>query len=949
MTVTSVTRNSPFRSALVRTTSSSTTGGGRAGERIAGRDPELAELTALVTGVDRRGGSLLLRGEPGIGKSTLLRAAAGLGREHGLEVLQTTGVQAEAGLAFAGLHQLLRPVLREARKLPGLQRRALGTVFGDEDGPAPDPFLIALAALNLLTEAAEQRPVLVLADDTQWLDRQTQEVLAFAARRIGTDPVVLVGSLRAGYEGPLEVAVGRVREMEGLSDGAARELIARTAPGLSAPGREQVLREALGNPLALVELPRAFLSPAGAAPDPVARQLPLTVRLERAFAGRIGDLPARTRDALLIAAADPADSMPEILAAAARLAGQSVGTEAWTPAVGAGLVHVDETRVVFRHPLVRSAVLQREPLPRRQAAHAALAAVLAGEPYRRSWHRSQAIVGPDDKVAAELAATSEQPLRQGTVLTAIWALHRSAQLTADVAVRGHRLLLAAGHAVDIGRADLAGSLTSTAAGYPLEPLDQARLQWLRELLDDGLTTDTGRIDRICDTAEFAGAEGGDAELAVNLLHAASLRTWWSSPGAAAQARITETLRKVPGGLEQPRGLAVLAIAEPVAEGATVTAELDRLPAERLTDPAALHSYGQAAHALGDPPAAIRFLGRAERLLREQGRLGLLAQALTMQVPNRLELGDWDQAAIAGDEARRLSAETGQPNWEVGANALGAILEGLRGDPEQALVMAADVENRATPRLRNTLARAQLARGYSWLRLGRAGDAYREFARMFDPADPACHEAERFHAIAPLAEAARLAGRDDDARRVIARLDKAAALTPAGSLHVQLDYARAVLAPDDEAEPLFRAALARDLIGWPWHRARLDLAYGSWLRRHRRTVASRLPLRAAHTAFELIGAGYWAELAAVELRAAGERPAAAEPAAYESLNAQELQVARMAAAGLSNREIGERLFLSPRTIGSILYRMFPKLGITSRGQLKGKVDPSPIKSSDSSVP
>jgi DNA-binding CsgD family transcriptional regulator len=905
-----------------------------------GRDGELRVITELIEGAAEAGGALLLRGEAGIGKSVLLAAAATAGITAGHDVLRTTGVEAEAELPFAGLHQLLRPLLTDAGRLPATQRRALLAAFGAEDGPPPEPFMIALAALNLITEAAGRRPLVVVADDVQWLDHSTQEVLAFIVRRISADPVALVGAVRAGHDGPLLSTGCPVIELAGLADPAARQLVAVSAVDLPPADQERILREGLGNPLALVELPLAWRATAGPATAPTSH-LPLTARLERAFGGRLERLPDLTRDALLVAAVDQSEDLATIQAAASVFAAVEVTTHAWTPAVDAGLVRLDQSRVTFRHPLVRSGIVQAEPLPRRQEAHAALAAVLTDDPYRRSWHRAQSIVGPDDEVAAALEATHHIPLARGAVTAAIWSLQRSAQLTTDSAVRGHRLLLAAEHAFGLGRADLVDHLVTAAGDCALSAPDRARREWLREIFHDGVPGDTERILELCDLAREC-ERAGHRDLAFNLLHSAALRAWWAPAGRAAQDAVVTAANGVPEARDHPRYLATIAVAHPAQHGPAVVAGLSRITPDRVTDPHTLFLHGMAAHAVGHPEAAVAFLSRAERRLRDSGRLGLLIQVLTMQVMDRMELGDWEQARAAVDEARQLAADAGQPIWDTGSLINRAMVLSLTGDTRQAESIADQVEQSArTRRLHNLLACVQLARGYCRLRSGRAAEAYADFRRMFDPADVAFHESERIHAIAPLAEAARNAGFAEDARTVLADLEATAGPTPVPTLRIHLDYARAVLCPaDGDAEPLFTAALSRDLTRWPWHRARLELAYGFWLRRRRRPTAARIPLRAARATFERIGATTWADQAATELRAAGERPTTTGQPGPERLTAQELQVARLATAGLSNREIGEQLYLSPRTVGSILYRLFPKLGITSRNQLAARLGDEP---------
>jgi DNA-binding CsgD family transcriptional regulator len=904
---------------------------------LIGRDRELEVLASLIDKAEDSGAAIVVLGDPGIGKSSLLRAVADHGRAAGLRVLVVTGIEAEAHLPFAGLHHLLRPVLRDLDRLPATQREALSTAFGLSEGPPPEPFMIALATLNLLAEIATERPVLVVADDVQWMDPPTQDALTFLARRVSGDPVVLIGVVRKGHDAALTAAGLPELDLRGLDETSARDVLARHADGLSYADTERILREAEGNPLALVELPLAVRAAAGFGLEAMPQVLPLTARLERAFAARIAELPSLTRDAVLVAAVDNADDLSEILAGASVLAGQPVTVAALETATAAGLLRFDDLHVSFRHPLVRSGVLQLETVTRRYAANAALAQVLVDEPYRRTWHRAQSVSGQDDEVADELEAAHVVSLGRGSATEAIWALERSAQLTTDSAKRGRRLLLAAEHAFGLGRADLVDQLLTRAARTNLSDLQRARMEWLREIFNDGVPGDAARVLQLCDIAVDAIA-AKDADLALNLLLGAALRCWWADTGPAARARVAETAQLLDDeAMADPRYLAAVGVAEPVRQAGPVIELLDGIVLESVTDPAALWLLGMASHAVGEAVHAVDFLGRAESKLRQQGRLGLLCQVLSMQGFDTVELGDWDRAAAAAEEARRLAQETGQPIWDTGSLVVHAMVTALRGEHELAHQMATEVEHRAGERrLTDLLACVQLARGIALITDGRYLDGYQELRRLFDSADPIFHLADRFHGVMFLAEAAVHAGQATDVSSVMAGLEAEAVTTRSATLHRQLSYARAVLADDEEAEELFLTALRADLTRWPWLRARLELAYGSWLRRQRRVAQARAPLRSAQITFDLIGARNWAEQARSELRAAGERTQAQAPSAQDVLSAQELQIARLAAEGLSNREIGERLYLSPRTVGSHLYRIFPKLEVTSRAQLAAKL-------------
>lgn len=896
---------------------------------LVGRARELGVIRGLVRA--GTGGALLVVGDVGIGKSALLDAAGQEAADRGWSVLRSTGVEVEAGMPYAGLHQLLVPLLGGIDLLPPAQAEALGAAFGLADAGRPDPFLISLAAFGLVVEATSSQPRALLADDVQWFDQPSQEALGFLARRAEGEGFVLIGTLRT--EAAAIAARERVPTLEvaPLADADARALLALTGPDLGAAGRARVLREAAGNPLALTELPRAHRRARGEGPLGAA---PLTARLERAFGSRHRALSPEARDLLLVAAVSDGAARAEVVAAAGLLGGHPVGDLALRSAVDARLVVADERSVVFRHPLVRSGVLHAEGPARRRAAHAALARVLESDPYRRAWHSAHAVDGPDDEVAATLEEGAAVAIRRGSVALAIRNLERAAELTSDRAARARRRLVAAEHAFELGRADLVDRLLA-AAEPDVAPADHSRVTWLREVFNDGVPGDADRVLALCEAARAAAEH--DLDLALNLALAAALRCWWADTGDAARAAVADLVDRLasvaPGVAADPRAVAATAVAEPVDRAAQVVAALRAVDLEEVTDPAVLRLLGMAAHAVGEPVRSVDLLTRSASRFREEGRLAFLTQSLTMQVLDLLELGEWDRAAAAVDEGHRLAHESSQPIWDTGSQVLGAVVAALRGRNDEAQAVAAEAELAAGGRhLNNLLACAQVARGLGWVAAGHYPEAYAALRRLYDPADPARHATEQFHGVAFLAEAALHVGEVEDARAVVERLHGVARITPAATLRVHLSYADAVLAEPDRAEPAFLAALAADLVRWPWHRARLELAYGIWLRRQRRVAEARERLRSALTTLERIGADRWADQARLELRAAGENVGTVSSPVRDLLSPQELQIARMAADGLSNREIGERLFLSPRTVGSHLYRIFPKLAITSRAQL-----------------
>jgi DNA-binding CsgD family transcriptional regulator len=904
---------------------------------LIGRDAELAVLRHLMESIEQEGASVVVRGPPGVGKSSVLRAASAMARNRGALVLQASGVESQAMLPFVGLHQLLRPLLPRSGSLPAVQRRALSTAFGAGDGPPPELFLTALGALTLIVDAAGVRPVVLLVDDVQWLDEPTNEVLAFVSRRLRHDPVVLIAGLRNGHAVALGSAEASEIDLEGLDAESSRELLAAVADGLTADDQRAVLSQARGNPLALVELPRAWPSAGVDVLGPASAALPLTSRLEQAFAARITELPALTRNALLIAAVNAGESLAEVLAGTAVLSGAGATTEALEPAVQAGLLEFDQVGVRFRHPLVRSGVLYNEPLRRRQAAHAAMSTVLRAEEYRRVWHEAQSVDGPDDDIADRLDASSIEGIRRGSVLSAIAALERSAQLTSESGTRARRLLLAAQHAFGLGRADLVNRLVHAAEGDDLVELDRARAEWLSELSSEGKLGDSARVRALCALA-IRSAASGENDLALDLLASAALRCWWAVGEATDRDHVSRVAESLSALQDDARSVAAIAVADPLGNVPEMRRRLALIAATDVTDADQLRHLGMAARAIGDEALAADYLGGAESRLRERGQLGLLSHVLAVQAAVYLDLGNWRRAGQSLEEGGRLSAETGQSTWTTGTAAVEAVYEGLTGNTAVALQHAAEIEARCAGQVAGDFrCLVQLARGAAQLSAGQHAAAYSALVPIFDPTGPCHHPREQLSAVMLLVEAAVGCGAAEAAREVIERLTVLARTAPSPILGVHLLYARAVLADDVHAERCFQDGLAQDLTRWPWPRARLELAYGDWLRRRRRLVDSRAPLRSALATFTVLGATEWARQARSGLRAAGERTAVSEAeTAASTMSAQEMQIAGLAAEGLSNREIGQQLYLSPRTVGSHLYRIFPKLGVTSRAQLAARM-------------
>jgi DNA-binding CsgD family transcriptional regulator len=908
-----------------------------------GRQHETRVLGEILDGVSRRGAGVLVRGEPGIGKTVLVCAIEEAARERGFEVWRTVAVESETSLPFAGLHVLLRPVMNRIADLPGPQRDALLAAFGMAEVSTPDPFLIGLACFHLVSEAASRRPLLLLVDDAQWFDGPSAQVLAFVARRVESDAVVLLAAMRDGFESPLASSGMTELHLEGLSQVEAAELLDARAPGLDPTMRERILADADGNPLALVELPLAVRSAIPGVARALPSVLPLTARLECAFAKRAVELPEATRTLLLIAAIDDHDGLSEILAAARELVGTPVGADAFGPAVDAGLVRVDDATIRFRHPLVRSALHQQAGGPARRGAHAAIATVVSDDPDRRASHRAGATVGQDEAVARELEAAAARARRRGGIQVALSAQERAARLTPDPRDRCCRLLVAAEMAYELGSRDLVLQLLGDVERLGPSPLERRRVAWIRERFDDGVPGHPTHVRALVESADQARDDGDDV-LSLSLLLGAAVRCWWADPGADARQRVVDAAERVQVDECHPLLLAVLAIAAPIERASVVMHRLGRMETASLHDPDRGRLLGMAAYAVGHFEMSDALLRSSADGLRSQGRFALLAHSLGNLAHSAIELGDFETTMMAAGECRRIAEQTAQPIWVAAGLAGEAAIAALRGEPETAESLVTAAESIVLPRrLSDGVAVLLAIRGMSAVSMGRHDEAYHHLRRMFDPSDIAYHRRELFRGITYFAEAAAHSGHRREGLDVIRSLESMVAESPSPKLHVSMAYARAVLAEDREAGTLYEAAFDSRLQRWPVDRARLQLAYGGWLRRRRRAKESRAPLREARDTFAAHGLTPWRERAESELRASGQPGGHRGPERWTELSPQELQIARMAAQRLTNAEIGQRLYLSPRTVGSHLYRIFPKIGITSRSQLRDALGVNPTAS------
>ena len=903
--------------------------------RLRGRSGEVSVLTGLVAAV-RAGESrvLVVRGEPGVGKTALLDYLAG--QTAGCRVVRAAGVQSEMELAFAGLHQLLAPMLDRLEQLPVPQRDALRTAFGLSAGPAPDRFLVALAVLSLLSEVAGERPLVCVIDDQQWLDRASAQALGFAARRLAADPVGLVFAARIPGE---ELAGLPELAVEGLAEGDARVLLdsALTGP-LDTRVRDQIVAEARGNPLALLELPRGMTPAELAGGFGLPGAGSLTGRIEDSFRRRLDALPAQARRLLLLAAADPSGDPGLVWRAAGRLGLPVQATAA--PAVEAGLVEFG-ARVRFRHPLVRSAAYRSASFPERQEVHGVLAEVTDPQvdPDRRAWHRAQAAAGPDEEVAAELERCAGRAQARGGLAAATAFLDRAVRLTADPAHLVERTLAAAQASVQAGAFDQALGLLVMTEARPLDELASARLDLLR--------------------AQIAFASGLDSDATPLLLKAArrleplnpglARETYLNAWGAALlagrlaagdMAEICRAARALPRS-QQPGPVELLldGLALLITDGLPAAAPTLRQAVSAFASVGVSADDGLrwgwmavvAANILWDDDGWRAILARQVQLARNAGALEHLPLYLEAAGVIAAWSGDFGAAASLIAEVNAVREAIGSRIAPYAALLLGS----LRGSQAEVIPLIEATINEAEAGgqgLAVTSARWAAAMLYNGLgRYDEASEAARQAAE-----NPSGLQVSMW-ALIELIEAAARSGNMPMASDALERLAETTQVSGTGfGLGIEA-RSRALMAEDGPADGLYLEAI--DRLGRTQLRpelARAHLVYGEWLRRQGRRSQAREQLRTAHGMLDTMGMEGFAERARRELLATGEtarkRTVQATVEASQALTAQEAQVARLARDGLSNPEIGARLFISSRTVQYHLGKVFTKLGISSRGQL-----------------
>jgi DNA-binding CsgD family transcriptional regulator len=899
-----------------------------------GRRAEREALDRLLADARRsRSGVLVVRGEAGVGKTALLDHAGT--RADGMLVLRASGVESEAELPFAVLHQLLRPVLQLAGRLPEPQAAALRGALGLGPPGGDDRFLVSVAALGLLAEAAELQPVLCLVDDAQWLDRSSAEALRFAARRLEADPVALLLAARDGDLREFPAPGLPELHLQGLDPEPAAALLAGAGTVLPAEVVGRLVERTGGNPLALLELPASLDPDQLAGRAPLEDVLPLTARLEQTFGERVRRLSAPARTLLLVAAAEATGDPAVVLRATARL---GVEAEALDEAEAAGLVQTGDGRLAFRHPLVRSAAYRTATFAARQAAHRALAEVLTGEDSadRRAWHRAAATVGPDEDAADELERSAERARRRGGPAAAAVALERAAELSGDGRERGRRLAAAATAAWLAGQADRAAALLDRAEPIASDQRSQAEVAHLR-----------GSIEASRGIAMHASAMlSAGSELAAPLDPSQALQMLLEASEVASYAGdVTPTAELGRRAAAIPvddkagqflsdllQGMGRVAEGDAAAGGSLLRRAIAL--AGSLDDPRRLLWAGVAASFVGESDDGYALYARAVARARQEGAVGLLPRALEYLAVVEVAAGRYDAASASATEGLRLARDTGNDTSACRHLATLAHIAAVRGEEDACQAYAREALDRAGARgLGLPAMLASFALGMLELGLGRPAEALGWFQRLLAAGPGAGSPFFAVYTVPDLVEAAVRGGQAEAAAAPLAAFEQLVTLAGTPDLLAQLARCRGLLGSDEGAAAHFEEALRRHQgQERPFDLARTELLYGEALRRARRRGEARSHLRSALATFERIGAAPWAERAGAELRATGETARKRDPSTLTQLTPQELQIVRLVGEGGTNREIGAQLFLSRRTVDYHLRNVFAKLGVSSRTEL-----------------
>ena len=891
-----------------------------------GRATELAVVTEALAAVSTRGAALVVDGDAGIGKSTLLDAATLWADANGYGRLGCSGVPSHTEIGFAGLHELVHPLLADASALPPRQKSALLTAFGLADGAAPDRLLVSLAVLGLLEEAASRRRLLLVVDDAQWLDQSTLDVLTFVARRLTNAPLLMLCAARTPLDGSTPPLDGLPRlSMGPLPYDQAAELLVetlKTAPRVvDAYTRRRVLEQADGNPLAVLELAAAFAEHGADATPFAGEPLPTSRRVERAFLNYLQPLSDQGRLLLLLISAS--DGVAAEIGGAATSLGMDFA-ENLGPLEASGLIALRGGVIRVRHPLIRSAVYGAATLSSRALVHRALADAVTN-PTSAAWHRAEAAFGPDEHVAADLERAADRARARGAGAEATAALRRSAVLTPELDRRVERLATAADVARSAGLIEEAIRILREAEPLTTSGAVDAQLSITRFVLNATAAIPGPTASDLVSLAEKQ-VDGDPRQR--ELLWAAAIECRMHGLTEESRLDVVAAIRRVDDSSDPLLAIA-LALVDDVGHGARIRARLPHLIAEVEDQPLLLLSLGMAAEAVTDRGSALRCYGNVQRLARASGSPANECEGLRGEANILLTQGRIRAAATSAENALHMAEAMNLPMTCGSAAAILARAQAWQGHPDRA--------RHTLDRARRWLARdptmlwhddVHWAAGFAALCEASHAEALDHLSKM------ALHRTSKRWAIADVAEAAAGCGRQETVRALVA--DTAEQAKALGVQSFLVHRANALVADgDSEADDHFTASLAAahgpaaDL-----EVARTHLLYGEWLRRRRRIVDAREHLSIAFTAFDTAGTTPFANRAAGELRAAGvaASPSRAGSGAAGILTSQELQIAHLAASGMTNREIADRIYLSHRTVAAHLYKVFPKLGITRRNQL-----------------
>lgn len=897
-----------------------------------GRERERAILADLLSGArDGTAAAIVIRGEAGVGKSTLLDAVVGDATTAGMRILRSQGLESESPLAFAGLHQLLRPLLPNLDTLPAPQARALQVAFGEQEGPAVDPFLVALATLAMLTDAAETQPVLSVIDDAHWLDDASTAALLFAARRLQADAVVIAFTARDNDSRTFTADNVAELRLEGLDENAGRALLAeQLGAHVSNEVAGALLAQTGGNPLALVELPTELTHEQLSGAQPLPAQLHLTDRVQRVFLDRCRRLPQSVQTLLLVAAADDTGDLTAVQQAAGAL---GADTAALQQAVQARLLITDGDSLRVRHPLVRSAMYQAATGQERREAHRALAAALGNrqDPDRQAWHLAAATDGPDIEVAAALERAAERADRAGGYTAAAAAHERAAVLTADKPLRATRLYAAAKSAWAGGQASRAGALAEAAKAIADERLLRADIDRLRARIEINVGSPATAHHIL--VAAARAVVGDDPVRALEMRVAATLTHQYNDDVPQEMADVWPTDELLPNDPRTRclRELLTTTNADAAHRWPLALQTLTRAIAAmaEIDDLDVVANVGNAALHIGDDDGHRRCYTRMLAGARDRTAVMFILYALARLPFTDLLGGRWGQVRDSSEEALALATAAGQKPLTATPLAWLTMLAALRGeeryDELRAQLDAAEQLHLGV--LTNPI--HDLSRWAAGIQAMHAGDAA-----------GALHQLSQLR-VTPITRMAALdrfdaAVRSDNrplARQWVTELTDFAEQTGWGWAAAAVAYGQALLADPEDAPAQFDAALAHSArASRPYERARIHLAYGELLRRSQRRVDARQHLRAALTLFEELGAEPLAARAGQELRASGETARKRDPSTLTALTPMELQVVQLVTQGLSNKDVATQLWISPRTVAFHLRGSFAKLGVSSRGEL-----------------